>query len=113
MFFYLVLTIPVRPDYLKIYRTDLRQIFRVGKTTAVDDQSEISFSIPLGTLQNKSMFGATTRAAARLLLTAGSLAVQQIDRYLLIAGPAKQTRSSGVRRLDGTDGQTDGSTDGA
>ena len=46
MFFYLVLKIPVRPDYLKIYRTDLRQMFRVGKTTAVDDQSEISFSIP-------------------------------------------------------------------
>ena len=28
---------------LNIYRTDLREIFRVGRTVAVDDQSEISF----------------------------------------------------------------------
>jgi len=31
-------------NYLKIYRTDLRQIIRAGRTTAVDDQSEFSFS---------------------------------------------------------------------
>ena len=37
-------------NYLKIYGTDLRQFLRVGKTTAVDDQAEISFSIPQGTL---------------------------------------------------------------
>jgi len=37
-------------NYFKIYRTDLRQIFRVGRTTAVDDQSEISFSILQRTL---------------------------------------------------------------
>jgi len=30
--------------------TDLRQISRVGRTMAVDDKSEISFSIPQGTL---------------------------------------------------------------
>jgi len=29
-------------DYLKVYRTDLRRIFTVGGTVAVDDQSEIS-----------------------------------------------------------------------
>ena len=33
-------------SYLNIHRTDLRQIFTVGRTVAVDDQSEISFSIP-------------------------------------------------------------------
>jgi len=32
--------------YLKIYSTDLCQISTFGRTTAVDDQSEISFSIP-------------------------------------------------------------------
>ena len=30
-------------NYLKIYRTDLRQIFWVVGVMAVDDQSEISF----------------------------------------------------------------------
>jgi len=30
-------------SYLKIYRTDLRQFFRVGRTVAVDDQSKIVF----------------------------------------------------------------------
>jgi len=37
-------------NYLKIYRTDLRQIFGVDRTTAVNYQSEISLSIPQGTL---------------------------------------------------------------
>jgi len=53
-------------------------------------------------------FAAARRAAARLLLTAGRAA---IDRYLLTAGPTAANRSSGVRRPDGTDGQTDGRTD--
>ena len=41
-----------RTNYYTIYRTDLRQIFRVGRTVAVDDQCEkkINFSIPQGTL---------------------------------------------------------------
>jgi len=33
-------------SYLKIYRTDLRQFFRVGRTVAVDDQSKNSFFDP-------------------------------------------------------------------
>ena len=37
-------------NYLKIYRTDFRQIFRVGRTRPVHDQSEISISIPQGML---------------------------------------------------------------
>jgi len=36
-------------NYLKIYQINLWQIFSVGKTMAADD-SEISFSIPRGTL---------------------------------------------------------------
>jgi len=39
-----------RANYLKIYQTDLCQIFRVGRTVAVDDQSQISFFVPQGTL---------------------------------------------------------------
>jgi len=31
---------------INIYRTDLRELFRVGRTMAADNQSEISFSIP-------------------------------------------------------------------
>jgi len=37
--------------YLKINRTDIRQIFRVGRTVAVDDQSKVSFSAHQGTLR--------------------------------------------------------------
>ena len=37
-------------NYLEIYPTDLRQTVGFGRTTAVDDQSEISFSIPQATL---------------------------------------------------------------
>jgi len=33
-------------SYLEIYRTELCQIFRIGRTVAVGNQSEISFSIP-------------------------------------------------------------------
>jgi len=36
--------------YLKIYLTDLRQIFGVGRTTAIDNQSEINSSISQGAL---------------------------------------------------------------
>ena len=43
-------------DYLNIYQTDLRQIFRVGRTMAVNDQSEISFSISLVILPRQSIF---------------------------------------------------------
>jgi len=32
-------------NYLKIYETDHRRVCRVGRTPAVDDQSEIRFSI--------------------------------------------------------------------
>ena len=41
---------------LKIYRTEVRQICRVGRTTVVDDQSEISFPIPRGTLPWQPIF---------------------------------------------------------
>ena len=37
-------------NYLQIYRTDLRQIFRFGRTAAVDDQSEVSFLFRQGAL---------------------------------------------------------------
>ena len=36
--------------------TDLCQIFRVGRTTAVDDLSVISFSIPQGMLPQQPIF---------------------------------------------------------
>jgi len=41
---------------LKVYQTDLCQIFRVGRTMGVDDQSEISFSSLQGTLPWQSNF---------------------------------------------------------
>jgi len=44
LFYIYFLTIHVR----RIYRTDLRQIFRVGKTMHVDDQCEITLSILKG-----------------------------------------------------------------
>jgi len=36
-------------NYLKIYKTDLRQILRVDRTMAVDDESEISFLVTQST----------------------------------------------------------------
>ena len=41
---------------LKIYRSDLRQILKVRRTVAVDDQSEISLSISQGTLPRQPIF---------------------------------------------------------
>jgi len=41
---------------LKIYWTDLHQIFKIGRTMAVDDQHEISFSIPQYTLPWQPIF---------------------------------------------------------
>jgi len=55
---------------------------------------------------------AAARAAAQLLLSAGPPAVQQSIDISWPPGPQQQTRSSGVRRPDGTDRQTDGRTDG-
>ena len=43
---FLIFNDSCQTNYLKIYPTDLRQSFRVGRTMAVDDQTEISFSIP-------------------------------------------------------------------
>jgi len=36
--------------YVKIYLTDRHPVCRHGRTTAVDERSEVSFSIPQGTL---------------------------------------------------------------
>jgi len=51
-FFKFLLTTPVRLIKCQhlVYRNDHRQIFRTGRTVAVCDQSEISFSILQGTL---------------------------------------------------------------
>jgi len=43
-------------NYLKIYWTDLRQMLRDGRTMAVGDQSELSFSILQGTLPWQPIF---------------------------------------------------------
>jgi len=45
-----MLTISFETNYLNIYCADLRQIFRVGRTIAADDRSEVSFSLPQGML---------------------------------------------------------------
>jgi len=55
-------------------------------------------------------FAAARRVAARLLLTADPPAVQQSIDISWQPGPQQQTRGSGVRQPDGTDGQTDGRT---
>jgi len=43
-------------SYVKNLPTDLRRIFRVDRTVAVDDQSEISLSIPQGALSWQPIF---------------------------------------------------------
>jgi len=37
-------------SYINIYRADLHQICRVGRTAAVNERPEVSFSTPQGTL---------------------------------------------------------------
>jgi len=44
-----ILVIFVRP-IINIYRTDFHEICSIGKPLAVDEQSEVFFSIPQGTL---------------------------------------------------------------
>jgi len=39
-----------QPNYLIIYGSDHREIFSVGRITAVDELSDDNFSIPQGTL---------------------------------------------------------------
>jgi len=43
-------------SYINMYLTDLHQIFRFGRTLSVDDRSEVSFSIPQGTLLWQPIF---------------------------------------------------------
>jgi len=52
--FVMILFRPV--TYLKIYQTNLCQIFRVGRTMAVDDQCEISILVLQGTLPWQPIF---------------------------------------------------------
>jgi len=42
LLFLIHFTYMYQTNYLKIYSTDLRQIFKVDKTVAVDDQFEVS-----------------------------------------------------------------------
>jgi len=53
---FLIFTDSFQTNYLNIYRTDPRQICRVVRTVAVDDQFEISFSIAQGTLLWQSIW---------------------------------------------------------
>jgi len=43
IYFFFIYNDSRQTNYFKIYRTNLRQIFRVDRTMAVDDQPEISF----------------------------------------------------------------------
>jgi len=43
-------------NYPRICQTDLRQLFKVGRTIPVGDQSEISFSIHQGTFSWEPVF---------------------------------------------------------
>jgi len=45
-------------DYLNIYRTDLHEICRIGRTFAVVERSEVIFSISQGTLSQQSILWA-------------------------------------------------------
>ena len=50
--FLVIFTDSCQTNYHKIYRIHLCKIFRVGRTMAVDDQPEISFSMPQETSPN-------------------------------------------------------------
>ena len=43
--YFLTISVSQQCNYIDIYQTDLRQIFGFSRTTVLDDQSEMSFSI--------------------------------------------------------------------
>ena len=47
---FLIFNDSCQTNYLKMYRTDLRQVLKADRTMHVDDQSKISFQITQGTL---------------------------------------------------------------
>jgi len=47
---FLIFNDSCQTNYFNIYRTDLCQIFKIGRNIVVDDLSESSFSIPQGTM---------------------------------------------------------------
>jgi len=53
---YLFFNDSCQTNYLNIYWTDRRQICRVGRTMPVDDQAEITFTIPPWTLSWQPIF---------------------------------------------------------
>jgi len=60
-----------------MYLTDLHQIFRFGRTLSVDDRSEVSFSIPQGTLLWQPIFADYRLLSAEL----GSPDIRQMATY--------------------------------
>ena len=56
LFFKFIFNDSYTTTYLKINRTNVSQIFRFGRTVALDDQSDISFSIPQEKLPWKTNF---------------------------------------------------------
>ena len=61
-------------NYLKIYCTNLHQTFRVGRAMAVNDQPEISFSIPQRKLLWQSIFvGLTTKMTFVMPVASGAV----------------------------------------
>jgi len=60
-------------NYLSIYQTNLCLNFTVGRTIAVDDQSEISFTIPQGMLPWQPIFVGIDRRWANIGLCYASL----------------------------------------
>jgi len=49
-FFIILISDFFQTNYLNIYRTDLHEICRTGRIWAVDERSEVIFSISQGTL---------------------------------------------------------------
>ena len=68
-FFILTFNVFCQTNYLNIYRTDLQQICKLDRTTAVDERSEVSFVIPQGPLPLATSF-------VGLLLQDSALAAQ-------------------------------------
>jgi len=70
---YFLVEIPfLKTNFLKIYRTDLRQMFVVGRTVAVDERREISFSIRQDTLPWQPIFFRDVTSARAALAEGGA-----------------------------------------
>jgi len=84
LFLIIFLTI-FQTNCLKIYRSDLRQVCRLPRSTAAADQPEIGFSTHQGTLLYQQYLLASSRTCGQSTLTWSRIAAIRTDWLIVFA----------------------------